>query len=184
MKNIKQKFLTILGGAFLAMASQAQALEIKVAPLALNVKAQVLGFQVQANGAQAILLTGRTAKYIANQAGLGFKKGTQMLVVTGEEVTGLVSSHLVNTAANVGEFVFVNTTEFASDAYSLTLNAVKNGTAVVLNIGESASDAAGLIVTGLFGAAHSSVTMITDAGISILENGVDFIKNILDFLLP
>ena len=181
MKTLnKVGFLTL---ALSASALWADVLNIQVAPKTLKGSVEVLGFQVEASGEQAIILAGNTAARVAQAGGVAFKKSSEMLIVTGDAASTLVANSL-NGVAHGTEYAYVSTKAFAQSAYDLSINAVQTGAAKVYDIGAKATVHTRAIALGIAESSSKSVTLLADTGLKVLENGANFIKGLLDLLLP
>ncbi|MBP7844109.1 MAG: hypothetical protein KA116_04790 [Proteobacteria bacterium] len=181
MKTLnKIGFLTL---ALSTSALWANVLNIQVAPKTLKGSVEVLGFQVEASGEQAILLAGNAASNVAQAGGVAFKKSSEMLIVTGDAASTLVANSL-NGVAKTGEYAYVSTKAFTQSAYDLSINAVQTGTAKVYDIGSKATATTRAIAFGVADSSGKSVSILADSGLKILENGANFVKGLLDLLLP
>src|SRR5437762_3441434 len=90
--------------ALVGTMSSAHALEISVAPLALEAKVEVLGLQVGVDGKPALILAGKAAATVAAAAGYVLNTATEVLIVTGNEVVDLVKVG-VETGLKAGKYV-------------------------------------------------------------------------------
>jgi hypothetical protein len=169
---MKTSILMVLFGLMTqsALASEAR-IELSVAPLAPEVKAQVLGIKVQADGRAAIVFTGKAAAAIAQEAGQVIDTSTQMIVATGTDAAELVTGAAARAATgalDTAEMVVVSTSKFAGEALDLALRSARTGAATLekatRSVAKTAYQGAAFAYGALKSLTAASVLAITEAG--------------------
>ena len=162
---MKRFFLSTMIAVSSAFAvSQAQALDIEVAPLKPEIRAEVLGIRADVNAAplvhDALVLTGRSALVVAKTAGIALDASTEMLVLTGNEVTTILNATLGATT-NAGGIVLVQTTRLTKLALHTTLAIVADTALFTVHTADVGFD---LVSTTLKAARTVSLLVVSDAG--------------------
>ncbi len=189
MKKTKIFLLTIT----LALANFANALSIEVVPFNLEAGVEVMGVHVSASGKRAaqnaVILSGSAASQVAHATGIALNTTTHALLITGQEVTGLIANSLSGIHTG-GRAVLIHSLVFADAALDLTLDAVSMGTYTVIAIAGGLSQTAVQLTRTLGNLAGESVVHVTEAGAVVLSTGayvlgttVNLITNLLTGIL-
>jgi hypothetical protein len=178
--NMKKMILMALS---MGLATAANAMEIEVAPLALQAKAEVVGIRAEVDGRAALIFTGKAAQKLAKATGVVIDTSTQMLVATGAEVEELVVAS-AGAAIETGHIVLVTSAKFGKKAMNLALEAAAQG-ARITNIGlKKVSKATAAVLETAVAATEQTVAWVGNKGLKILSSGLAILGSVLDLLNP
>lgn len=172
---MKKKYLVILlVSLFGAFSSMAQALELRVAPLAVDVKVEAIGFKILKTERAAIILTGQLAKDVAEVAHYPINVATEMVLLTGEEVNNFVLP-IIKNSMHLGKNILVQTTELAEFAVKTAVNALKEGATLVANMPRE-------VLKTLFKISKAPVVVLKNSDIIFLKAGGEILGAAIDVL--
>lgn len=158
--------------------------EFEVQPLSLRTTREVLGVHMGWQGQDAIVLTGHAAERVASKAGYVLNRTSEMLVVTGSEVSQLIAGSLGG-AYGLGKFVLIKSTQFASSALQLAFTTFYSGVRFVfLTIGVGVSLGKN-IVAGVINTLHKVGTVVyvlSNSGWQLLKIPLSLVGTTLDFV--
>jgi hypothetical protein len=165
-----------LSSALIALspAFAANALTLEVAPLALKVKAEVVGVQLGVNGQNAVIFTGKVAKNLAQIADVNLDAGEQMIIATGKEIDRLVTSIAIRGAA-LTQTAFITTRQLTNVSTYLAETALNLGGTLVTQPLQFASRETLRTLEGLSQVRTSSVIVIGDGTRTVLETGASLV---------
>jgi len=177
MKTLKSTF--IAGLMAFATAPVAQALELEVAPLALQARAEVMGFEASVDGQRMIVLTGETARRVAELAGVAFDASVQMIIATGNEIDELLENPIGKVDSAV-EYVIVTTDELSRETAKLVMDSLRYGRATVEAAPGLISETVELALELLSEAAKNPVQFVDNAGARVIKTGKFLVGTTID----
>lgn len=162
-----KKIISVLG-LMMALSPAAQALELRVAPLALEAQAEVLGLRLEVDGKAAIVFAGKAAKTVADAAGVAIDTSVETLVATGDDVEQLVLGTLKDTAV-VGKTVIVTGKHFAENSLELVLGDITAGKDLFIDTTRDLTRVTKAVTKTLVKATKNSVTFVFDSGDRVIQ---------------
>ncbi|MEZ4814914.1 MAG: hypothetical protein R3A80_06880 [Bdellovibrionota bacterium] len=170
MKKIKLFLFTL----FIAGSGLANALSIEVVPYNLEAGVEVMGVHVAASGKRAaqnaVILSGDIAERVADGSGIAFNSARHALLLTGNEVTSLVTSSLTGVRV-AGRTVFITSYSFARQATNLALNAIDMGTYTVVSLASGMTNTAMNLTRAVADTAGQSVLLVGRTGAVVVSTG-------------
>lgn len=163
MKKLIAVFLLSFG-----MLQTAYGLTIEVAPLKLQASVEAFGVHLGVDGKKAVVFAGDVAEDIAHMAGVGFKKGKQVIIVTGKEVDQLLRNS-VNLAGDVSKTMIILTGDIMDRAIDLTKDAVRLGFDIVIVTYKKGKTFGSVLVKTLYKLGKAPIIFITDTGKEVIE---------------
>lgn len=142
--------------------------QFEIQPLSLKPSAEVMGVHTGVRGQDAIILTGYAARKVAQDGHFGYDQDREMIVVTGCEVSDLISATLGG-VYNIGKLAVITSAAFASAGLKLAFGAIYMGAKFALiTVGAAATIGKTVVLATLKGLAYSAYWLA--------DNGLHFIK--------
>jgi hypothetical protein len=155
--------------------------QMEIQPLTLKPTSEVIGIHTGAYGQDAVVLTGYAAQKLAQESEQSFNVENEMIVMTGDEVTELVS-HTAGSAYNMGVLTVISSAAFASAGLQIAYGAIYTGAKYTfLAINTTATVGKFIVHSAIVGLAHT-VNLITSTGVYLTVVPISILKVIYGFV--